>query len=48
MLPIAGQMAGPIGLKFFWTLMGCRGLGSVIGKKNRLFSSRRAFQLVFE
>ena len=36
MFPIAGQTAGPIGLKFLWTLMDGRGGG---GAKKEFFCS---------
>ena len=46
MLRIAGQTAGPIGLKFFVDTEGW--LGGVIHKKFNFFhGQRRAFQLVF-
>ena len=53
MLPIAGQMAGPIGLKFVGDTNGCRveAKNRILKKKlfkNFLFfhGQRRAFQLV--
>ena len=36
MLPKAGQTAGPIGLKFFWTLSGGRGVQLAI-KNSKFF-----------
>ena len=50
MFPIAGQTAGPIGLKFLWTLGGGRGWYKLNSKKkcqNFFFhGQRRALQLV--
>ena len=52
MFPIAGQTAGPIGLKFLWTLIVGRGV--FYARKNSKFvfqfffhGQRRALQLVY-
>ena len=45
MLPIAGQTAGPIGLKFLWTLIGGRGVTK--DKKSDFILLIEMFILIF-
>jgi len=43
MLRMGGQTAGPIGLNFFWTLMGARGVLQAISKSNFFFNFLKTF-----